>query len=85
MSRQQVEEGDLKKHPTNPGWTMPKSWGVWELPIEARGDRYRYGNYPVRGIELEREFGIVKRLGLYTSRKFAKDHAAELNLDDQSR
>lgn len=79
MASQQVSKSELRAHPSNPNWTMPKSWGVWELPAEALGKRFRYGNFPVRGIELEREFGQVKRLALYTSRVAAKTHALELN------
>lgn len=79
MIRKEVSERELKKHPTNANWTMPKSWGVWELPMGSNGKRYRYGNFPVRGIELERQVGSVKRIALYTSRHIAKEHSVKLN------
>ena len=72
-------EQDLKKHPTNPSWTMPKSFGVWELPEGTKGKKYRWGNYPGKGLELDREFGANKRIALYASRKKAKAHTEELN------
>ena len=40
---------------------------------------YCYGNNPIRGIELIREYGSAQRLALYTSRETAKNHADELN------
>ena len=52
MTRTEANPRDLKKHPTHPNWTMPKSWGVWELPEGSNGKRYRYGNNPAKGAEL---------------------------------
>ncbi len=75
----QLSEKDLKKHPENPNWTMPKSFGVWELPDGAKGKKFRWGNYPGKGLELDREFGSNKRVALYASRKHAKARAEELN------
>jgi len=43
--------------------TVPRSFGVYELPSSASGTRrFRLGNYPVRLHELEREFGSCKLL-----------------------
>ncbi len=77
----QLTEQDLKKHPTNTNWTMPKSFGVWQLPEGTKGKRYRWGNYPGKGLELDRAFGANKRVALYASRKKAKSHAEALNDD----
>ena len=41
--------------------------------------KYRYGNNPIRGQELEREFGRVKLLALFADRGGAKQHADKLN------
>jgi hypothetical protein len=74
-----LSEQDLKRHPTKPGWTMPKSFGVWELPDASNGKKYHWGNFPGKGLELDREFGSNKRIALYASRKQAKAHVEELN------
>jgi hypothetical protein len=52
---------------------------VWELPEGTKGKKYRWGNYPGKGLELDREFGANKRIALYASRKKAKAHTEELN------
>lgn len=76
-----AKKDDLKPHPSNPNWTMPKTFGVWKLPVEAKGKRHRYGNYPVRETELKAEFGAAVLIELYYSRMVAKRHADELNGD----
>lgn len=65
--------------PDNPGLTIPRSFGVWQLPAKAAGKRYRFGHYPARGKDLEREFGKVKLVKLFTARNAAKTHADQLN------
>ena len=75
----EVKPSDLRPHPSQYGWTTPRSWGVWELPVDASGKRYRYGNNPIRGQELENEFGRVRLVALYTQRDAAKEHADALN------
>ena len=65
--------------PDNPGLTIPRSFGVWQLPAKVSGKRYRFGNYPARGKDLEREFGKVKLIKLYTARTAARTHADQLN------
>lgn len=79
MREHKIEETELIPDPENSNWTKPKSYGVWMLPSESSGKKYRYGNNPIRGIELIREFGSAQRLTLYTSREAAKKHADELN------
>ena len=79
MNKGQVERSDLKPHPSNPNWTLPKSYGVWELPKGLAVKRYRFGNNPVREYELVREYGAVQLIALYLHRDSAKCHADELN------
>jgi len=79
MREYQIEPSQLRPHPSNNNWTQPKSYGVWELPHGASGKKYRYGNNPIRGIELENEFGRVSLIALYTNRDAAKAHSDELN------
>lgn len=70
---------NTEQDPDNPGLTIPRSFGVWQLPANTVGKRYRFGNYPARGKDLEREFGKVKLIKLYTARAAAKTHADQLN------
>jgi hypothetical protein len=61
--------------------TAPRSWGVYELHMTrgASVRRFRIGNYPVRGLELEREFGLVRTIGVFTSRTTAEELQRLLN------
>lgn len=70
---------DLRKDPTNPNWTIPKSYGVWELGNSGSSKKYRYGNYPIRGAELSAKFSRVNLIALYSTRAEAKQYADELN------
>ena len=79
MNEYEISPADVKPHPNNPSWTMPKTWGVWKLPEGAAGKKYRMGNNPIREKELNIEFGGSHLLVLYTSRIKAKEHADELN------
>jgi hypothetical protein len=79
MNKYEVTPSDVKPHPSNPNWTMPKSWGVWQLPEGASGRRYRMGNNPIRETELINEFGSIQLIALYTSRDAAKNHRDDLN------
>ena len=65
--------------PNNPGWTIPRTWGVWDIGAKSGGKRYRFGNNPVRGDELKRECGRAQLVALYTRRDAAKSHADRLN------
>jgi hypothetical protein len=61
--------------------TLPRSWGVYELHM-TRGSsvrRFRIGNYPVRHQELEREFGLVRTIAVFTSRTTAEELQRLLN------
>jgi hypothetical protein len=61
--------------------TLPRSWGVYELHMTRGASvlRFRIGNYPVRGLELEREFGLVRTVGVFTSRSTAEELQRLLN------
>lgn len=63
-------------------YTKPRTWGVYEIepPANNRSTRrYRLGNHPVRQRELEQEFGVAKRLALFTSRTLAEQLQRQLN------
>lgn len=79
MKSSETSPAKLRPHPQNPNWTKPRSWGVWELPVDASGKQYRYGNNPVREKELTSEFGKVTCLAIYTDRVAAMAHATRLN------
>ena len=78
----QVHPESLRSDPSNPGLTIPKTFGVWELPVGASEKIYRIGNNPVRGNELNRKYGKAKLVALYTSRDQAIEHAHDLNKRD---
>ena len=61
--------------------TEPRSYGVYRLPSAGATRRIRYGNYPVRMWELEREFGSCALVHLLLSRSDARAVAALLNGD----
>ena len=79
MSDYSVSPANTRPDPGNSDWTIPRTFGVWQLPNGATGKRNRFGNNPVRGVELEREFGSAALIALYTNRQSAKSHADELN------
>lgn len=62
------------------GWlTAPRSYGVYRIPSAAGSMRsFRFGNYPVRQKELEREFGSCKLEYLFTDRDDAEAVALTL-------
>ena len=67
--------------PNNPGWTSPRSYGVYKVRgVGKSGNRFRYGNHPVRHTELIREYGEVDLLELYLDRDLAREKARLLNL-----
>jgi hypothetical protein len=65
----------------NPNYTVPRTFGVYEIHGRKRGAsrRFRFGNHPVRKIELEREFGRVSTLALFESRDDAKSYSDHCN------
>ena len=79
MKRNQITPSDVKSDPSNPNWTIPRSYGVWRLPSMSTGKQYRYGNYPVRERELINEFGTADLITLYLNRNDAFEHTNRLN------
>jgi len=60
--------------------TTPRSYGVYELPETSKGTRrFRYGNHPVRMIELERDFKKCALKYLFLKRADAEKTALLLN------
>ena len=80
MTNNILDESIFSEDPDNPNWTKPKSWGVWELPINSLGKKFRIGNNPIRGKELVNEFGSAKLVALFNNRETAEEHAAKLNI-----
>ncbi len=73
-----LNPNQLRTDPNNPQLTIPRSYGVWEVR-SSNGKQYRYGNNPVRGQELEREFGRARIMKLFENRDLAKAEADYLN------
>ena len=75
----EISPNRARPDPNNPGKTIPKTFGVWDIGTGSTGKRYRYGNNPVRGNELGRDHGRAKLIGLFTNRAAAKSMADSLN------
>ena len=75
----EIRPDQTRPDPNNPGKTIPKTFGVWDIGSRSSGKRYRYGNHPVRGSELMLEFGRAQLIGLCTNRTAAKSMADSLN------
>jgi len=65
--------------PNNPDWTIPRTWGVWDIGPKRGARRFRYGNYPVRGNELAQDYGSARLVVLFTDRTTARNEAVSLN------
>lgn len=62
--------------------TTPRSYGVYQVPATSGSTRrFRFGNHPIRMLELERELGACKLEHLFLSRAEATAVAAALNRD----
>ncbi len=75
----QLEESELKNDLNNSRLTTPRSYGVYKIIDNIKGRIYRYGNHPIRKIELEREYGKVEVLYIFSARKNAKKQSDKLN------
>lgn len=63
-------------------YTVPRTWGVYQLKPQQNTLTkriFRIGNHPVRKNELERDFGAVDVIALFTSRYLANELAVALN------
>jgi hypothetical protein len=79
MNKFEISPKNTKPDPNNRNWTVPRTYGVWELSQGLAGKRYRFGNYPVRGVELKRDYKKAELVALFTLRNRAKEYADELN------
>jgi hypothetical protein len=79
---QAVDPRQVRTNPERPIYTIPHTWGVYEIVSQdcgPSGKRFRKGNHPVRLDELSREFGSVRLVALYTEQDLARELAYELN------
>lgn len=77
-----VDPETLRPNPNDARYTVPHTWGVYELDgAECRvaGKRFRRGNHPIRLQELKRESGKVKTIAVFSEEQLAKDLARLLN------
>jgi hypothetical protein len=60
--------------------TSPRTFGVYRVPASASSTRlFRFGNHPVRQLELTREFGDCSLEYLFTEREDAREVAMVLS------
>lgn len=74
-----ISENSIRLDAENKNYTIPRSFGVYEIPSVTNTKRFRFGNHPVRENELIREFDSIARIGLFLDRKDAKALADFLN------
>ena len=74
-----ISENSIRIDTENKNYTVPRSFGVYEILLTTNTKRYRFGNHPVRENELMQEFEIVKRISLFLDRNDAKALANFLN------
>ena len=58
-----ISENSICVDPKNKNYTIPRTFGVYELPLATNIRKHRFGNHPIRETELIREFENVKRVG----------------------
>jgi hypothetical protein len=62
--------------PENPNWTKPRTYGTFSIPDEfvyhKKHRKYRCGNYPLRLIDLERDYGKVELIAVFENRDDAE-------------
>jgi hypothetical protein len=74
-----IAESAVQPDLKNKNYTIPRTFGVYEIESSANTKKFRYGNHPVREKELLNEFGKVKRHALFLDRNDAKELADYLN------
>ena len=74
-----ISENTVRINPNNKNYTIPRTFGIYEILNTNNSKRYRFGNHPVRENELIEEFENVKRIGLFLEREDAKALAGFLN------
>lgn len=76
-----ISENSVRVDSNNKNYTNSRTFGVYEVTATNNSKRFRFGNHPVRESELIREFGNVKRHGLFLHREDAKALSYYLNLN----
>lgn len=74
-----VSENSLRIDPKDKRYTIPRSYGVYEIASTINAKKFRFGNHPVRETEIIRDFGNIKRIALFLDREDAKALADFLN------
>jgi len=74
-----ISEKTVQIDPNNKNYTIPRTYGVYEILNTTNTIRFRFGNHPVRESELIREFESVKRIKIFLEREDAKALADFLN------
>jgi len=67
-----ISETAVRIDTENKNYTIPRSYGIYEISLVTNARRFRFGNHPIREIELIREFENIKRIGLFLDREDAK-------------
>lgn len=75
----EISRESVRRDPSNSNLTVPRSFGVWKVGPHGISKQYRFGNNPIRGLELEREFSEVTLVFLFSTRDEAKRCADTLN------
>ena len=74
-----ISENSIRPDSSNKSYTIPRSFGVYEIRATTKAKRFRFGNHPVRENELILEFDNVQRIALFLDRNHAKNLADFLN------
>jgi hypothetical protein len=74
-----ILENSIRIDPIDKNYTIPRTYGVYEILKVTDAKRFRFGNHPVRENELIKEFESIKRVGIFLEREDAKILADFLN------
>ena len=78
-----VDPDTLRSDTSNTRYTVPHTWGVYEIDAAKcgpTGKRFRKGNHHIRLQELKREFGEVKVVAVYCQEQLAAKLTELLNV-----
>jgi hypothetical protein len=73
--KKEISTDDVTEDPNQPIYTMPKSYGVYEIKDKHIKKAFRQGNHPIRLKELRKEFGDVSLKALYLEKDLAAERA----------
>ena len=77
-----IDPDNVRVDRTSPRYTIPRTWGVYEIEGADRGysgKPFRKGNHPIRLKELERNIGSVKLVSLFAEEELTVKLASCLN------